>query len=72
VSMADGRSLRRTVTARANFLSQNPRTVHVGLAGADIEHVRVIWPDGHEVLIEDIRAEARLAVAYNGTVEAGS
>jgi hypothetical protein len=71
VTTTDGRTVRRTVTASANFLSQNPRAVHVGLGGAAVERVRVTWPDGHQVVLDDVGTASRIALGANGTVDGG-
>lgn len=72
ITTADGRTDERTKTARANFLSQNARTLHFGLDDAAIERVRITWPDGHEVILRDVRAGQRLTVSYDGTVVRGA
>lgn len=69
VTTTDGKTYDRTVTARSNFLSQNPRTVHVGLDGAGVKRVRVVWPDGTEVVLDGVDAGSRVEVAHDGGVE---
>jgi hypothetical protein len=69
VTTAEGTTYRRTVTSGSNFLSQAPRVQHVGVGDAAVERVRVVWPDGHEVVVGDVSAGDSVAVAYDGAVE---
>lgn len=67
VTTPDDTTHNRMVTARSNFLSQNPRSVHIGLDGAAVERLRITWPDGHPVVHGDVRAGQRITVNYQGT-----
>ena len=69
VTTTDGTTDDRTVTARSNFLSQNQRSGHFGLDGHAAKRVRVVWPDGHEVIIEGIQSRKRIGIRYDGTVD---
>jgi hypothetical protein len=51
----DQRVIQRRVGARAGFLSQNSRLIHVGTATEKIEQVRVLWPDGTESTYDDLQ-----------------
>jgi len=42
----DKRTMYRVVNSQGDFLSQDSRMVHVGLANEDVERVRIVWPDG--------------------------
>jgi hypothetical protein len=51
----DVRTVQRRVGARAGFLSQDSRLIHVGTATEKIEQVRVLWPDGTESTYDDLQ-----------------
>lgn len=59
----------RVLNARADFLSQDTRTLHFGLSTDTTVSVRVVWPDGTERTVENIEADRRIAITRNGTVE---
>jgi hypothetical protein len=54
------------VHSGANFLSQNPRTLHVGLADAETARVRVVWPDGTTHVFTDVPTDRRIVVSPDG------
>lgn len=67
--IAPDRTQYRVVNAKADFLSQDTRTLHFGLGDHDTVTVRVIWPDGTERTLESISVNQRLVIQRNGTVE---
>jgi hypothetical protein len=59
----------RTLNARADYLSQDTRTLHFGLGPhSDVESVRITWPDGSQKTLDDISANQRLYITKNSTV----
>ena len=61
---AGGRQQMRDVRAGSNYVSQNPLTVHFGLGdSAHVDRVRVVWPDGRQVVVDDIEADRVLRVS---------
>lgn len=42
----DQRTIYRVANARADFLSQDSRLIHVGTTNENVERVTVVWPDG--------------------------
>lgn len=63
----DARTMYRTVTARANFLSQDSRLLHFGVGNEEIRAVKVVWPDGTETIYRDLDAGSRYIVRPDGT-----
>jgi len=64
---ADGATSHRVVNARADFWSQDSRTLHVGVGNAETVSVRVEWTDGTTRTFEDVPVDERVAVSPNGT-----
>jgi len=68
---AGGRTQYRIGNARADYLSQESRVLHVGVGSHEtIERIRITWPDGTEHTLRDVAADRRLYVYPNGTVRA--
>jgi enediyne biosynthesis protein E4 len=60
---ADGRQQQRQIRAGSNYVSQDPSLLHFGLGAAPrVDRLRVSWPDGEEVVLEDVPANQRLRV----------
>lgn len=59
----------QVLNAKADFLSQDTRTLHFGLGGQETATVRVIWPDGTERIFESIEVNRRLMISSNGSIE---
>jgi len=53
---AGGPSMRRDVHANTGFVGMRPLEAHFGLGGheADLDEVRVVWPDGAETLVNAV------------------
>ncbi|MFB6136275.1 MAG: CRTAC1 family protein [Halobacteriaceae archaeon] len=57
-------------TSETNFFSQNTRVTQFGLGNrTEVTEVRVVWPDGHEVVLDDVGADRRVDVYYDGETE---
>jgi len=67
VTTSDGRKS-AVQSSEANFFSQSTRTRHFGLGRAEVQRVRVVFPDGTERVFEDVPTNARVVVTRNGTV----
>ena len=52
------------IRAGNNYVSQNPREVHVGLGAAEVADVNVLWPDGRESVLDGVSADQLLTVAH--------
>jgi hypothetical protein len=63
----DSRTILRRPTARAGFLSQDSRLIHVGLANEALQEVSVLWPDGTRVTYDSLEAGNRYILAPNST-----
>jgi hypothetical protein len=63
----DVRTVQRRVGARAGFLSQDSRLIHVGTATEKIEQVRVLWPDGTESTYDDLQEGNRYVLTPDGS-----
>lgn len=59
----------RFANARTDFLSQDSRTLHVGLGSHETATVRVVWPDGTERVFRDVAADQYLLVTPDGVAE---
>lgn len=59
----------RVLNAKADFLSQDTRTLHFGLGDEETVDVRVVWPDGSERTLESVSSNQRLAIPRNGPVD---
>lgn len=59
----------RVMNARADFLSQDTRTLHFGLGSDETVTVRVVWPDGTERTIEEATTNRRLLIPHDGPIE---
>lgn len=57
------------VTAGSDFLSQEPRTLHFGVGDTGTATVRVVWPDGTERTLENVRVDRHVVVTRRGGVE---
>ena len=62
----DTRTIYRTVTARADFLSQNSRLLHFGAGNEAVRAVTIVWPDGTVSSYEDVEAGNRYIVTPDG------
>jgi hypothetical protein len=59
----------RFVTSRTDYLSQDSRSLHVGVGEHDtVDSVRIIWDDGTTTTLSDVAADRYLVVYSNGTV----
>lgn len=53
----------REVSYGNNYVSQTPTEQHFGLADATlIEHVRVVWPDGSEIILRDVAINQHILI----------
>jgi len=70
VTTADRRTVRTHArNARADFLSQESRVVHVGVGTAErITAVRIVWPDGTEQILRDLDVNQSIRVTPGGNV----
>jgi len=66
--VADDRTRHVYANSKADFLSQDTRVHHVGLGTHESVHVRVRWPDGRTLELENVSANQRLVVRPDGTV----
>jgi hypothetical protein len=70
VVTVDGQDHHRLVNSRADHLSQDSRLVHVGLGDTDtVDRVRIVWPDGTEVVLGDLAADQRVTVNPDGRTD---
>ena len=61
---AAGRQQMRDVRAGSNYISQNQREVHFGLgSAARVDRLRVVWPDGRQLIVEGIEGDRTIVVA---------
>jgi len=61
---ANGTTWRRLRTPSTGYLSFSSPELHFGVGDAErIEQIRVIWPDGSEDMVYDIRTNRRITVA---------
>ncbi|MFB6206009.1 MAG: CRTAC1 family protein [Haloglomus sp.] len=61
----------RFATAGADFLSQEPRALHVGLGDhRRVDRIAVRWPNGSRTVVRDVRANVRVRIYPNGTARA--
>ncbi|RQG95084.1 CRTAC1 family protein [Natrarchaeobius chitinivorans] len=66
----DGDSQLRVRNARADYQSQDTRTLHFGFGEADtVDELRVTWPDGTELTLEDVETGQRIHVTPDGIDE---
>jgi hypothetical protein len=64
---AGDRNWSRVRNARADFLSQDSRTLHVGLGDArTVDRVRVVWPDGTTTTVRDVPTDRSLVLTPDG------
>ncbi|MFB6135211.1 MAG: CRTAC1 family protein [Halobacteriaceae archaeon] len=64
---AGGETWTRVRNARADYLSQDTRLVHVGLGdAARVDRLRVVYPDGTVVTATDLPADRRVVVTPDG------
>lgn len=63
----NGQPKHRLVNSRADHLSQDSRTVHVGVGNTtQVDRIRVVWPDGSETILEDVAVDQRIVISPNG------
>jgi enediyne biosynthesis protein E4 len=61
---AGGREQIRTVRAGSNYVSQDPFEAHFGLGAAThVDRVRVLWPNGQEIVLRDLDVNRQLVVS---------
>lgn len=61
---AGGQTQMRELRAGSNYLSQNPVVAYFGLGSyTTADRIRVIWPSGTEVILEDVEADQFLFVS---------
>jgi len=69
VVRTDSRTYHRLLNAKGDFLSQDSRVLHVGLADDDaVQSVRVEWPDGDVDVYRNVTAGREYTVSPNGIV----
>ena len=60
---AAGREQMRDVRAGSNYVSQDQHEVHFGLgSSAHVDRLRVVWPDGRHLIVEDIDGDRTVVV----------
>lgn len=58
------------LNAKADYQSQDTRTLHFGLGDADtVDKISITWSDGSEVTVTDIDANQRITIRPNGAVD---
>lgn len=57
------------VTAETDYQSQDSRVRHFGLGDAETATVRVVWPDGRELTLQDVPAGRSLVVTPEGVTD---
>jgi hypothetical protein len=63
----NGTTRRMTVTARSDFLSQDTRTLHVGLGDASsVEEIKILRPDGTKQSFSDVGANQYVTITPRG------
>lgn len=67
--VADGERQTAFLNAKADYQSQDTRTLHVGLGGASVDRVVVTWPDGSTSTYTDLAAGERVVLAPDGVRE---
>jgi hypothetical protein len=66
VTTGDG-TQRRVSASRADYQSQDTRVLHFGVGDATtVETVTVTWPDGTELVLEDVAVDQRVRVTPDG------
>lgn len=56
------------VGADGSYLSQSPTELHFGLGDATVvDSIRILWPDGHEDVYENIPADQRIVYEHTFT-----
>lgn len=67
---ADGQTQYEILNTKADYQSQDTRTLHFGLGDSDeVDAITVVWRDGTERTFESVAADQRLTLSPNGTVE---
>ncbi|MFB6212154.1 MAG: CRTAC1 family protein [Halobacteriales archaeon] len=64
-----GRTLTRVQTSRSNFFAQSTRVMHFGLGPDEVKQVRIVRPDGTEVVFDDVMTNRRLIVTADNTLQ---
>lgn len=64
LTTTDGRTQMQEVICGSSLGAGNDLALHFGLADAQIQELRIIWPDGTEILRHNIAAKQRLRVTY--------
>lgn len=60
----------RVRSARTDYLSQDPRTLHFGLGeSSTVDKLCIIWPDGTERVYRDLDVNQRVVVPITGDIE---
>ena len=63
VTTADGVEHHRELVAGSSYLSTEDPRAHFGLGSAEVAaSVRVVWPDGTEVVMHDVEADRIVGV----------
>lgn len=66
----DGTNQMRVHNARADYLSQDSRTLHVGLGDSStVDRLRVVWPDGTERVYTELDANQLVVVSIDGEIK---
>jgi len=69
----DERTYHRMMNSRADHLSQDSRLVHVGVGKAEhVDRIHITWPDGSQLVVEDVATDQRIVVSPDGRQKAGS
>jgi hypothetical protein len=64
---AGERTWSRVRNARTDFLSQDSRTIHVGLGDVGtVDRIRVVWPDGTTTTVRNVPTDRRLVLTPDG------
>ncbi|MEM7504492.1 MAG: CRTAC1 family protein [Pseudomonadota bacterium] len=63
-----GKEQMREVNLGSNFASHNPTVQHFGLgASAQVDTLRIVWPDGSETVQQSVSANQEVIVAQPGS-----
>ncbi|MEM7131539.1 MAG: CRTAC1 family protein [Chloroflexota bacterium] len=64
VKTSDGLSQMQEVKCGSSFGSGNELTLHFGLGQSAVDELRVVWPDGHEEVMDSVQIDQELDVVY--------
>jgi hypothetical protein len=72
VTAGEGLRVSREVQGGSGYLSMNPKEQHFGLGGAASVKVQITWPNGEELLLEDVAANRAYTIRQGEGVVSGS